>query len=219
MKNKNEIVLYQREEAKDDSCLADKQGNPLNADGTLKVEQIASIDDLTDDDFTKPTRSVQLPPLPENIDKAIGANGKPVVIKKNVFEKNKNAHSELTAHESKEILCSTLYSPAIVGQSQPITRPHYWVAIESEEGKSVTVLEVNNKKYNVEIVGWHKLDRKGLEKLRRQAEREDGQLLIQTSLREAAAALSTLPSELPSSTGKDTTSKSNNQTKERKSTS
>ena len=55
------------------------------------------------------------------------------------------------------------------------------MVIESEEGKSVTVLEVNNKKDNVEIVGWHKLEKDGLERLRRQAEREDGQLLIQTS--------------------------------------
>ena len=34
----------------------DSQGNPINEDGTLKVEQIGSIDELTDEDFNTPTR-------------------------------------------------------------------------------------------------------------------------------------------------------------------
>lgn len=73
---------------------------------------------------------------------------------------------------------------------------------ESVDGKSVSVIEVNNNKDNVEIVGWHYIDKKGLEKLKRQAQREDGQLLIQTS-NETAAALSALPKS-SSSDGKDT---------------
>ena len=58
----------------------DKQGNPINEDGTLKVEQIKSVDELTDEDFSTPTRNVQLPQIPQNVDSAIGAEGKPVVI-------------------------------------------------------------------------------------------------------------------------------------------
>lgn len=69
--------------------MEDIQGNPLNQDGTLKVEKISSIDGITDEDFTAPTRNIELPKLPRNVDAAIGANGKPVVIKKNIFEKNK----------------------------------------------------------------------------------------------------------------------------------
>jgi hypothetical protein len=49
--------------------------------------------------------------------------------------------------------------------------------------------------------------RAGLEKLKRQAEREDGQLLIQTSNNEAAAALSTLPSSQSSDTTRSEESK------------
>ena len=40
---------------------------------------------LTDDDFDNPTRSVELPALPDNVANAIGTNGKPVIIKKNIF--------------------------------------------------------------------------------------------------------------------------------------
>ena len=74
----------------------DQQGNPINEDGTLKVEKVNTIDEITDIDFDNPTRNVELPTLPQNVDEAIGANGKPIVIKKNIFEKNKQSHSDLT---------------------------------------------------------------------------------------------------------------------------
>ena len=104
MQSKNEIVRCQPDEA----VRYDRQGNPINGDGSLIIEKIASIDELTDEDFIHPTRSVQLPQLPDNVDNAIGANGKPVVIKKNIFEKNRNNHGELTAQDNKAILSSTL---------------------------------------------------------------------------------------------------------------
>ena len=66
----------------------DKQGNPVDGDGKLIVEKTNSVDELSDDDFTNPSRSVELPKIPDNVDKAIGAKGKPVIIKKNIFEKN-----------------------------------------------------------------------------------------------------------------------------------
>ena len=50
---------------------------------------------------------------------------------------------------------------------------------------------------NVEIVGWYTLDARNLERIKRQAEREDGELLILTP-KGVAASLSTLPSDLSS---------------------
>lgn len=50
---------------------------------------------MTDEDFSKPTRNVEFPALPKNVNDAIGANGKPVIIKKNIFEKNKTSHKDL----------------------------------------------------------------------------------------------------------------------------
>ena len=72
------------------------------------------------------------------------------------------------------------------------------------------MLEVTEKKDNVEIVGWRYAGERQLEELRKQAEREDGQLLILTSDNEAAAGLSTLPSDV--SISKDTQISDNNQT-------
>ena len=172
----------------------DNQGNPIDEDGSLKVEKVRSVDELTDADFTEPTRNVELARLAQKVDAAIGANGKPVVVKKNIFERNAKHHPDISANKSREILQSALYTPDLYGQNQKAKRPYNWVVINTkdEKGKNrVVLLEVNHGKDNIEVVHWHYLDEKGVEKIKKQAEREDGQLLILPSGKsEEAGALS-----------------------------
>ena len=97
--------------------LFDRQGNPVNEDGTLKTETIADVDELTDRDFSTPYRNVELPQLPENVGNAIGANGRPVVIKKNIFEKNRKDHPELTPGQSRDTALRSLYTRFIRSKS------------------------------------------------------------------------------------------------------
>lgn len=164
-------------------------------------------------DFTAPTRNVQLPALPNNVDKAIGAGGKPVVIKKNIFERNRQRHSDLTPNDSKDILKSALYEPSLYGQNQLKQRPYNWVVIKVkwENGNhKLVLLEIDRNKDNVEIVHWHYLDDKGLEKIKRQALDEDGQLLIlPPESSEEVGALSDPIQDL--STGKGTNAKQEKQ--------
>ena len=157
----------------------DKQGNPLNADGSLKVDKIGAVEELTDGDFSAPTRNVQLPTLPNNVDKAIGANGKSVVIKKNIFEKNGKHHKDLTPEDSRNILSRVLYSPDLYGNNQKETRPYNWILVNLGEGgkHKAVILEVSNNKEHVEIVNWHYLDDSALEQKKRQAISEGGRIL------------------------------------------
>lgn len=173
--------------------LVDNQGNPVDADGKLIVEEVASIDEITNEDFENPTRNVQLPTIPENVANAIGTEGRPVVIKKNVFTKNSETHVELEPEDSRNILISALYNPNLVGSTQPIKRPDYKVAIRTGEKNAVVVLDVYREKDYVEIVGWRLVNEKGLAKMQRQAEREGGQFLILSPNDGSAAALSALP--------------------------
>ena len=181
----------------------DNQGNPLNEDGTLKVEKISSIDELTDEDFSAPTRNVQLPALPQNVDNAIGANGKPVIIKRNIFVKNWDAH-KFPFNESRNILKSALYNTDLVGQSQPSKKPFHWVAIKLDEKSPIVVLEVNERKDFTEIVGWYTLDERNYERIKRQAIRNGGELVM-LSLKDKVESLSTPHDDL-SSESKDTSS-------------
>ena len=196
----------QESKAEAEKQKVDKQGNPIDAEGRLITEKVEDISDLSDDDFNNPKRSVELPKIPKNIDNALGANGKPVIIKKNIFERNKNAHSDLTAEQSREILKTALYSADLYAKNQKSKRPFNWVIIKTKDhdGKNkLVLLEVNDNKDNVEIVHWHYLDDRGLEKIKKQAEREGGQLLILPSEKEEAGALSSRTSDLPADKGSE----------------
>ena len=203
----------------------DAQGNPINADGSLIADAIESIEQLTDEDFTAPTRSVILPQLPSNVDAAIGADGKPVIIKKNIFERNAERHKDLTPEQSRDILFNALYNAQLYGQNQPVSRPYNWVVINitGADGLNKTVLlEIDETKNNVEIVHWHYVDNRGLNKIKRQARREGGRILMLPSeITEEAGALSGRTSGLSSeSKGTDNnsipqeTSKISNETEE-----
>ena len=64
------------EEARRQEEHTDKQGNPINENGTLKTEEVQSVDELTDEDFTASSRNVLLPKSPKKESDAIGANEK-----------------------------------------------------------------------------------------------------------------------------------------------
>ncbi len=176
--------------------LTDNQGNPVNDDGTLKVEAVQSVDELTDEDSSAPTRNVQLPALPQNVDAAIGANGKPVIIKKNIFEKNWNAH-RFPFEESRAILNAALYNTDLVGQTQPNNKPLHWVAIKIDDKSPIVVLEVNENKDNIEIVGWYTLDERNLNRIKRQAEKNGGELVMLSPM-DKVESLSTPQTDLSS---------------------
>ena len=191
-----------------------KDGNPIDGQGNLLVEQVESIDDITDEDFDYPYRNIALPALPNNVANAIGTNGRPVVIKKNIFEKNLENHTDLLPEKSREILRGALYNTTLYGTTQPISKPDYKVVIKTGEQNAVVVIDVYQKKDKVEIVGWRLVNEKGLERMKRQAEREDGQLLILSPEVGSAAALSALPSDVA---GKGTKTIPNTQEKTQKS--
>lgn len=178
----------------------DNQGNPLNQDGTLKLDKIKSVDELTDEDFLHPTRNVELPRLPKKIADAIGTEGKPVVIKKNIFERNYMRHKDVTPELSKVIFKSALYNPDLYGQNQKKTRPYNWVLINTKDDKGnnrTILLEVNPNKDNVEIVHWHFVNDKNLGLIKKQAIREGDQVLILPSEQsEEVGGLSNLTDDL-----------------------
>lgn len=192
----------------------DRQGNPIDSEGNLIIEDVSSVSDITDEDFINPKRSIGLPPIPQNVSEAIASDGKKVIIKRNIFEKNAKKHA-FDPQSSRDILEAALYNTDIVGQSQPLTRKKHWVAIKLDDKSPIVVLEVNHNRDNVEIVGWYTLDNRDLDRIKRQAEREGGELLILTP-KGAAASLSTLPDN-SSSTDKGSISSSENQANEAKS--
>ncbi|MGN0845804.1 MAG: hypothetical protein ACI4RA_00280, partial [Kiritimatiellia bacterium] len=161
-----------------------------------------SVSRITDEDFTHPTRDVNLPTLPPALDAMIGGGGRPVLIKRNIFEKNLSAHPEITPEQSRDILGLALYHATLAGRTQPKRREHYWIAVRQGDGRNAAVVvDVYPGKGSVEVVGWRSINARGLERLRRQAEREDGKLLMLSPGNGSAADLSALAPGSPSSDG------------------
>jgi len=132
----------------------DNQGNPIDETGKLIIEEVESIDEITDADFNEPSRSVGLPTLPEIVQQVLSTNGKRVIIKKNIFERNALRHDDLTPTMSRTILNEALYNPTLYGKNKPLSRPNNWIVINVPDGKGnnkLVVLEVNESKDNVEI--------------------------------------------------------------------
>jgi hypothetical protein len=67
---------------------------------------------------------------------------------------------------------------------------------EKKNGTILLEMLANNE--NVEVIHWHYVDNRGLEKIKRQAEREGGQILILPSSSEEAGALSSRANYLSS---------------------
>ncbi len=173
----DQLSVNEKQELSDKFVGEDNQGNPIDHVGNLIVEDVMSIDDISDDDFINPARTVGLPKLPGVVSDAIGSNDKRVIIKRNIFGKNHKNHKELTPAESREILRTALYTPSLYGQNQKQTRPYNWILIHLADKNTCVLLEVDNTKENCEIVNWHYLREETLKQKERQAEREGGRIL------------------------------------------
>ena len=173
----------------------DNQGNPIDDNGKLVIEEVKTISEITDDDFINPSRNIGLPKLSTIVSDAIGANGRKPIIKKNIFEKNRNSHRDLTAEDGRRILNDVLYNPDLYGQNQKSSRPYNWILVHLADRNSSVILEVNPTKENLEIVNWHYLKEETLERKKRQAIKEGGLILTLSEDNAAADTLNNLSSE------------------------
>lgn len=149
--------------------------------------------EISDKDFLHPTRSIELPSLPQETLDLIGAEQKPILLKRNILEKNLANHKELTPKLNRDVLNKALYHSDLIGQSKAKTKPTYWVAVKLGNKNAVVVLDLTETKTHHEIVGWRLIDKNGFERMKRQAHKEGGQFLITESENaQGAAALSAL---------------------------
>jgi hypothetical protein len=146
--------------------------------------------------FAKPDSDIQMPELPQNVLKTVNKQTKPVVLKKNIAEKNLKNHPELLPEDSELILKEAIYSPTKLIQDKPKTKPDYWVFVKENGKNKISVIELSEHKDSYEIIGWRYTDKKGLENIKKRAEREGGQVLITNSeqVEKGAADLSALTS-------------------------
>ena len=109
--------------------------------------------------------------------------------------KENNNHKELSIEQYNEIIGNALYNADLIIRSKPNEKPNYYQFVKlSHDGKNVSsVIELNENKDNFEVVNWHRLENVALERTKKRASREGGQILItKRTSPQGAAALSAL---------------------------
>ena len=99
------------------------------------------------------TKDNILPNFPKSFLKKQGLEDKPILLKKNIIDRNKQQHPDITEEQAIRILGNSLYKTEAVlkGKSK---RPDYYnliTRIDDKHNDLVTV-ELSNEKDNYEIV-------------------------------------------------------------------
>ena len=154
-------------------------------DDTVKMDenrQIKLFQDetgLTNDYYNNPTENKTLPNLDSKDLALIGKKSKPVILKKNIIEKNKTHHKEILVDENNEIIFNGLYNAEIILQTNPQNKENYFDFIAKRNGKNDNVvIELAENKDNFEIVGWYIISDKGLKTKIRTTNKNGGQSII-----------------------------------------
>lgn len=137
----------------------DKAGAP--------IKEMKSVDDIPDEEFTKPTHSFKLPGISTRAWKEKVGDSRPVLLKKNIIELKNKDHAEFRGKE-KEIIRNAVYNNDQVLYCKPDTKPNYYSVVKNGHYYDVVNIDTDpNKKYN-EIVDWRRIDERGLQKMKRQ---------------------------------------------------
>ena len=156
------------------------------------------------ENYKNPSKDCILPPLNTADLKLLNKKSKPVVLKKNIIEKEKKRHPEIPVEEYNEILAKALYGATAILQVKPKTKPNYFTFLREDEKGRSAVLEMAENKENFEVVSFLKIDRPRAELYKKNTRREGGEFLItERSEPQGAAHLSALASDNKSITEKE----------------
>ena len=122
----------------------------------------AKIDILKSIDFSKDNT---LPNLNQDTLEQYGFEDKPVLLKKNIVEKNKANHPDITDDMAREIIGNSLYKhEAVLKANKDKPAYHNFITRLKDDKNSIVLLELSDEKENYEIVNYHYLDDYGVRK-------------------------------------------------------
>ena len=105
-----------------------------------KIKQLEKIDWNKDN---------TLPNLNKNTLKELNLEDKPVLLKKNIIEKNKLNHPDITEEEAKRIIGNALYRPELILKANAEKTAYHNFISRTDD------LELSDEKENYEIVNYH----------------------------------------------------------------
>ena len=123
------------------------------------------IDSLNSIDFSKDNK---LPNLNQDTLEQYWFEDKPVLLKKNIVEKNKLNHPDITDDMAREIIGNSLYKPeAILKANKDKPAYHNFITRLKDDKNSIVLLELSDEKENYEIVNYHYISDDGVDRKKR----------------------------------------------------
>ena len=135
----------------------DKAGAP--------IKEMKSVDDIPDEEFSKPTHSFKLPGISTRAWKEKVGDSRPVLLKKNIIERNTGRHKEFLGKD-KEIISNALYGNDQVLLCKPKEKPNYYAVVKSGDYYDVATIDTDNNKKYAEVVDWRRIREKSFRQMK-----------------------------------------------------
>ena len=111
------------------------------------------IEKLKDIDWRKDNI---LPNFPKYFLDEYGLEDKPILLKKNIIEKNKLNHPDITEEEARRIIGNALYKPeTILKANHGKPTYHNFISRTDDKHSDIVLLELSDEKENYEIINYH----------------------------------------------------------------
>lgn len=136
-----------RKEENNNEDLSEEEKQKKDKEIQEKIEKLKEID------WTKDNT---LPNFPKSFLDEYGLEDKPILLKKNIIEKNKLNHPDITEEEARRIIGNALYKPETILKANP-NKPayHNFISRTDDKHNDIVLLELSEKKENYEIVNYH----------------------------------------------------------------
>ena len=147
--------------------ISNKEKLEKDIDGIIVLE-IKSLLDLTDEDFYNMQNSLKLPPIRTKVWTDKFKDNKPVLLKKRINDKQQKDHTNFRGKD-REIINNALTEADQILHCKHNTKPFYYSIVKNGERFDVVNIDTDpNKQYN-EIVDWRRVSAKDIERMKRQA--------------------------------------------------
>ena len=147
--------------------ISNKEKLEKDIDGIIVLE-IKSLLDLTDEDFYNMQNSFKLPPIRTKVWTDKFKDNKPVLLKKRINDKQQKDHTNFRGKD-REIINNALTEADQILHCKHNTKPFYYSIVKNGERFDVVNIDTDpNKQYN-EIVDWRRVYSKDIERMKRQA--------------------------------------------------
>lgn len=145
------------------------RGNVGQKDGPA-IERQKAIQAKIDSIRIEAGKDSILPSLNAETLHDLGKPDKPVLLKKDVVNRNALRHADVPLSEAQNLIGEALYNPIHVLRGNNEKDYINFIGVDKKR-HCVVLLDVEDAKDNFEIVHWHRVDMRGVGKLLRKAER------------------------------------------------